>query len=374
MAALTLTMHRDFNHNQLLAQLVVDREQVTLDSLETETNAGFKSLMFSVKLSNAAKDLWLDDASPWWMCDLRLTAGSFLVFEGQLAEIVEADDGVSCTAVGYWNALFDDYTSEIHNRITLSILYYGYTVQAVWLYVVNYLILPAGRLQVGDIPGPSSAFSTIPMTEPAKFGDYLIQALDLSVEDRNILYHWYYYVWDNRKVYTAEFAPSSPPAWRVRRKPGTRIERRLTLDGYATTSYVDYGPSRVLSDEHTDLVEQRRLGYQRVNYRRESTLISGAVANILAKKELQTRSSPARLGNITVQGDMEDMAGVSWPGYHVRAGQSIRVLEWTLPRTVQRDLVIFHTVFDFKSNQLTLTVNDAPARLSLSKGGVIYST
>lgn len=368
---LTLTLHRDFNHNELLMQLVTDREAVTLGSLETEVNYGYKQLTFSVRLPSAGKDFWLDRYGPFWMCDVRLTDGNTTIFEGQLAEITETSEGVDCAAAGYWNALYDDWISVDRNIDAWAASGYGQTVQGIILYLIHG---PVWRLNEGSVPGPSSPFSTGAMTEPAKFGDYIKEALDLSVENKSIIYHWYFYVWENRKVYTAEFNPTTPK-WRVRRKPGTNVERRLTLDGYATTSYVDYntGGPRALTDEYTDLVEVRRLGYRRVNYRRESALTDNNVAEVLAKKELQTRNSPVRLGNVTVKEDMEDIAGLSWPGYMVRAGETVRVLDWVAPGG-QRDFCAFHTAYSFRDKQLTLDLNDAPPRLALSKGGVVYST
>ena len=370
--SLTLTFHRDYNHTELLAQLVVERQAVTIDTLETEVNYGYKQLKFSARLSNDAKDYWLDRYGPMWMCDVRLTEGASIIFEGQLAEITEVAEGVECAAVGYWNAFYDDVISEDRNIGAWGLSGYGQTVQGMFLYLLNSRLW---RLSEGNIPGPSSPLDTAAMTEPAKFGDYVKQALDLSVENKSIIYHWYFYVWENRKVYTAEFNPASPK-WRIRRKPGTNVERRLTLDGYATTSYVDYdsGSPRTITGEYSDLTEVRRLGYQRVNYRREADLTDGNVAEILAKKELQTRNSPVRLGNVTVKGDMEDIAGLSWPGYIVRAGETVRVLDWVSPGASQRDFGIYQTTYSFKDKTLALSLNDAPARLSLSKGGVVYPT
>jgi hypothetical protein len=86
-------------------------------------------------------------------------------------------------------------------------------------------------------------------------------------------------------------------------------------------------------------------------------------ANTQRDRELASRTSPVRISGATITGSIYDQAGAPWPGYWPRAGESARILD-NVTASSQRDMLIYHTGYNFGAQVLQLDLDNEPRRLS----------
>ena len=340
-----------YKHSSLLNLLEPNLiAEVELGTLETEIGYGFKSLSFRWALSDARVEQVLDEQEPYWMAHAILSDGARTLFEGQIAELSEDARGVSCTTVGYYNALNDVNVTARAEAFSADTL----AADA----AINELIgRMAGRLTTKDVTMPSSSIDTTGLTYPAKPAALLKETLDRAAGGTNT---YGYAIWEDRKLYTLALQPATTPNWQIRRGPGLVLQRKLTLDGFANMVRAQYSTS--YTSAALSSVDITGRGFTKEYLATGTTTQTDAETQ--RDREAAARLSPARMGSMVLADTIDDMNGQSWPASWARAGDTVRLIDRVARSAAQRDFLIYHTSYDFAGRTLQISLAQEPRRLS----------